>query len=156
MLPGEVASRLPEQSWRGESVQESLIPAAASPVEVQPSYSSGPDCWTAVKKDAPTNAAELAKFQELDGKAVNLIISFSQDDLLDLIREKESAKDIWATLRKQLAKLEMAEDSSIRDHLKTFDELIRKLKSAGAKLDEGDLVSQLFVTRPQSYEPGRR
>lgn len=122
----------------------------------------------AVKKDAPIVAAELAKFQEMDGKAVNLIISFIHDDLLDLIREKETAKDICATLegvyvkksvssqtliRKQLAKLKMAEDSSIRDHLKTFDELIRKLKSAGAKLEEGDLVSQLFVTLPESYDP---
>lgn len=49
----------------------------------------------------------------------------------------------------------MAEDSSIRvDHLKTFNELIRKLKPArSAKLEEADLVLQLFVTFPESYDP---
>lgn len=38
--------------------------------------------------------------------------------------------------------------------MKTFDELIRKLKSARrAKLEESVLVSQLFVTFPESYDP---
>lgn len=41
----------------------------------------------------------------------------------------------------------------MKDHLKTFDELIRQLQSAGAKLEEGDLVSQLFVTLPESFNP---
>lgn len=121
-----------------------------------------------LSQDVPPTAPEAAKFNEKDGKASNWIIAFIHDDLLDLVREKETAKEIWTTLanvyakksvasqtliRKQLAKLKMIEGSSVKDHLKIFDELIRQLKSAGAKLEEGDLVSQLFVTLPESFDP---
>lgn len=56
-------------------------------------------------------------------------------------------------VRKQLAKLRMVEGSSVKDHLKTFEELIRQLKLAGAKLEENDIVSQLFATLPESFDP---
>ena len=90
-----------------------------------------------LSQDVPPTAPETAKFNEKDGKASNWIIAFIHDDLLDLVREKETAKEIWTTLanvyakksvasqtliRKQLAKLKMTEGSSVRDHLKIFDE----------------------------------
>lgn len=122
----------------------------------------------AVTKDPPAAAEGLEKFQKMDNKASNVIISFIHDDLLDLIREKTTAKEIWTALenvyakksvssqtfvRKQLARLKMTEGESVKDHLKVFDELVRQLKSAGAKLEEADMVSQLFVTLPESYDP---
>lgn len=66
----------------------------------------------------------LQKFIEKDSKASNWIIAFVHDDLINLIRDKETAKEIWTTLgnvyakksvssqtliRKQLAKLKMTE-----------------------------------------------
>lgn len=121
-----------------------------------------------IKKDPPMEAAELTKFQEDDGKAAFLLTSFVHDDLLHLVRDKETSKEMWMSLesayakksvssqtfvRKQLAKLRMMEGSSVKDHLKTFEELIRQLKLAGAKLEENDIVSQLFATLPESFDP---
>lgn len=34
-----------------------------------------------------------------------------------------------------------------------FDDLVRQLKTAGANLEDGDLVSQLFLSLPDSYDP---
>ena len=61
----------------------------------------------AIKKEAPAgNAAqaERTKFEELDAKAVNVIVTFIHDDLLDLIRDKETAREIWTTLENIYAK----------------------------------------------------
>lgn len=40
----------------------------------------------------------------------------------------------------------MLEGSSIEEHLKTFEELIRQLKLVGAKLEEYVIVPYLFNT----------
>lgn len=40
----------------------------------------------------------------------------------------------------------------LSDHFRRFDELIRKLKNAGATVTELDVVSQLFISLPSSYD----
>lgn len=39
------------------------------------------------------------KFQEDDSKAAFLLISFIHDDLLDLVLDKETSKEIWKSLK---------------------------------------------------------
>ena len=41
----------------------------------------------------------------------------------------------------------------MRNHLAEFDDLVRQLKTAGAKMETSNLVSQLFITSPSSYDP---
>ena len=41
----------------------------------------------------------------------------------------------------------------MKKHLKTLEDLIRQLKLAGAKVEENDVISQLFVTLPESFDP---
>lgn len=67
-----------------------------------------------LSKEAPTTAAELAKFNEQDCKATNLIIAFLHDDMLDLIREKDTAKDIWSTLENVYAKKSVSSQTLVR------------------------------------------
>lgn len=56
-------------------------------------------------------------------------------------------------VRKQLAKLRMLEGSSVKDHLKTLEELIRQLKLDGANLEENDILSQLVANLPELFDP---
>lgn len=51
--------------------------------------------------------------------------------------------------KKQLAKLRKVEGSSVKVYLKTFEELML----AGTKCDENDVVSLLFVTLLESFDP---
>lgn len=60
---------------------------------------------------------------------------------------------IQTLLHKQLGRLRMKEEASIRSHLLAFDDLVRQLKTAGVKLEDRDLVSQLFLSLPDSYDP---
>lgn len=108
------------------------------------------------------------KFLKTDRKAKSLLVGFVGDECLGIVRDKTTAKAMWKALedtfakksvasqtllRKQLARLRMKEGAPMRSHFAAFDELVRQLKSAGAKLEENDLVSQLFLTLPDSYDP---
>lgn len=122
-----------------------------------------------LKKDVPAEEDPgRAKFLQTDRKAKSLIVRFLSDECLGNVREKETARDMWKALednyakksvasqtllRKQLARLRMKEGASMRHHLQQFDDIVRQLKSAGAKLEENDTVSQLFfLTLPDSYD----
>lgn len=118
-------------------------------------------------EDDASNEKKI-KYREMDTKAKCIIVSCIHDDYLDYVRDKSSAIQMWnalknvftvrsstnqTILRKQLAKLKLSGDTKMMDHFLEFDGLVRQLKSAGAKLDERDLVSQLFVSLPESYDP---
>lgn len=117
---------------------------------------------------APQAPADKVKFEEADRKAKALIVSFLANECLEVIREKSTAKDMWEALeatfatksigsqhliRKQLNRLKLKEGEPMRPHLLVFDEFIRQMKTAGAKVDEADLVVLLFQTLPDSYDP---
>lgn len=51
-----------------------------------------------IKNGPPTEVGELMKFQDDDGKAAYLLISFIHDELLDLVRDKDTSKEIWTSL----------------------------------------------------------
>lgn len=40
----------------------------------------------------------------------------------------------------------------MRNHFQQFDDIVRQFKTAGAKLDKKDKVSQLCFTLPDSYD----
>lgn len=106
---------------------------------------------------------EAAKvtFDEAGQNAKSVIVGFPVDTVLEVVRDKSSAKEMWSKLgnifarksvashtllRKQLGGLRMKEGgSSIRSHLLALDDLLRQLKIPGVKLEDGDLVSQLFL-----------
>lgn len=47
-------------------------------------------------------------------------------------------------LRRRLLNMKYEDGKSMREHFIRFDECVRELKSAGATLSEGDLISHLF------------
>nr|XP_029717941.1 uncharacterized protein LOC115260762 [Aedes albopictus] len=119
-------------------------------------------------EDPPAQEALKAKFGEADKKAKSLLIGFLADECLEVVREKKSTKAMWTSLqntfakkslgtqnlvRKQLSRLKMKEGSSMREHLVAFEDLIRQLRVAGAKLSDADMVVSMFGTLPHSYDP---
>lgn len=119
-------------------------------------------------QDAPEAAAEKKKFEESDRKAKNHIVSFLANECLTTVCDKKTAKEMWKALensfakrsistqnlvRKQLNRLKLRDGDSMRAHLLVFEDLIRQLKTAGAKIEEADLVILLFQTLPDTYDP---
>lgn len=117
-------------------------------------YLEASGVWDAVQKEAPAEAAEAAKFLEMDRKAKSLLVSLISDEYLGCVREKTTSKDMWKALeetfarksagkqtviRKQIARLRLQEGSSLRKHLLQFEDLVRQLRVAGSKLEQSDV-----------------
>ena len=94
---------------------------------------------------------------KMDSKAQDLIVCFIHEDYLSYVQEKHLAKEMWDSLkrksnqtqtliRKELACLKYRNGDDMNKHFMKFESLIRDLKAAGAKPEEADLVSQLFLT----------
>lgn len=115
----------------------------------------------------PEDAARLVDHKKDDKKAKAYLVSFISDTHLEYVRGKETAEEMWSSLIKNFAKsgaasqnylrrkllnMKYEEGTEMRDHFKRFDECARELKSAGAMLAEGDLVSHMFLTLPPSFD----
>lgn len=55
-------------------------------------------------------------------------------------------------LRKQLNRMKLEEEKSMGAHLLAFEDLIRQLETAGAKIVGADAVVSQFQTFPDSYD----
>lgn len=99
--------------------------------------------------------------------AKNTLIDYLSDSLLGLASEENTAKEIFKkldliyerksiatqlALRKRLLNLKLDGDNHLMKHFQTFDDLISELLAAGAKLEEADKVTHLFMTLPNSYD----
>lgn len=118
----------------------------------------------AVKKETEEKKA-CRKRQ--DNKCRSVLIGAVADSHLEYIKDKRSPKEIWDglhevferksltnrfMLKRKLLEMKHDERSSLESHFLRFDQLVRELKSTGAKMDEEDIVCHLMLTMPSSYE----
>lgn len=113
-----------------------------------PQYSGGPgfENWSfrvkmfldsagvlrTLTEDPPEAAAAKPKFDEDDRKAKSFIVGFLADEVLEVVRDKPSAQEMWSSLsdvfakksvatqtllREQLGQLRMKDGASMRSHL---------------------------------------
>jgi transposase InsO family protein len=118
----------------------------------------------------PTNEKELESWNEAEDRAQSIIIACISDSHLIYIQKDgiQTAKDMIQALDATFAKksvssrmylmnqvlnLRMDELDTMECHLRKFDEMFRKLKTAGSQLDEVDEVCCLLRTLPPSYGP---
>lgn len=99
-------------------------------------------------------------------KCKSLLAQTINDEQLSHIMDKETAKEMYETLNSMFQRKSIANQlvlrrrlltmkfngEDINNHCLQFDKLIRELKLAGAKLDDLDIVVNLLVTLPRSYD----
>lgn len=116
---------------------------------------------------AAANNTEREKIRKEEKACKNIIVQSVHDCQLENIKGKSSAKEMIETLasiyerksiasqlllRRQLLTMKFDEVNDIADHFVEFDRRIRDLKSAGAKLEENDIVCNLLITLPEAYD----
>lgn len=99
-------------------------------------------------------------------KCKSLIAQAINDEQLQYVMDKQSAKEMYDALvamfqrksitsqlilRRSLLTMKFNGDD-INDHFAQFDKLIRELKLAGAQLVDMDVIVNLFLTLPKSYD----
>lgn len=129
-----------------------------------------PDIIIAQNDSAAVQAEKEKKKEELMGKenkCNSMLIRRISDDYLENVKDKETPKEVWSSLiatferkgvanrmflRRKLLTLKMIEGANLEGHLSTFDKILRELKSAGAKMEDEDVICQLLLTLPESYD----
>lgn len=126
------------------------------------------DVLSVLSSDAPTDATQLDNWTKMDRKAKNIIISLIDDDHLEHVRGRTTAKAMWTSLnstfggtsmakqnmlRSKLDRLKYQIGSDMKSHLMSFDEIVRDLTSSGAILQTNEVLYYLFKTFPEEFQP---
>jgi len=108
------------------------------------------------------------ELQKKERKCFSLIVQRIGNDYLEYVKDRANPKEAWASLcgaferkgvsnrmflRRQLLALKMNESEELNIHILNFERIVRKLKSAGAKMEEEEIVCQLLLSLPESYDP---
>jgi hypothetical protein len=118
-----------------------------------------------VKKEKRDRLVELRKN---DKKCKSQIIQRIADSHLEYVKDAETAYEMWSTLQTTFERKSMASQvllrkklltmkfnvgtDSMNTHFLKFDGTIRELKSAGANLEQSDVVCHLLLTMPPEYD----
>lgn len=118
--------------------------------------------------DRPNSPRELETFQKHDVKARNIIVQCLADNVLETIKEKETARQMIETLKNTYQKTRIATQIQLQRKLRTlkfngkvalndylieFEKTITELKSAGGKMGKMESITQLLGSMPESYQP---
>lgn len=125
------------------------------------------DLWTVItsERDTSTRRAE-ANWDLRDNKARALIGLSIENNQLVHIRNKNSALEVWNSLReahskdtltnrvslyKQIALLKMKNGDKIEQHIDLMTELFQRLEDLGEEASEMWKIGMLFASLPKSY-----
>ncbi|CAD7087797.1 unnamed protein product [Hermetia illucens] len=118
-----------------------------------------------VDSEVPDEITEEWKIAERTAKSV--IVEYLSDSFLSFAKEEHTTKEIISdldaiygrksvatqlALRKKLLSLKLQGDTKLIKHFTNFDDIIRDMLAAGAKLDETDKVAHLLLSLPNSYD----
>lgn len=108
-----------------------------------------------------------AKIKSDAKKCKSILVSWIADSQLEYVKEKTTAKEMYETLvgiferqsiasqlilRKRLLTIKFHDGDNINEFFLKFDSTVSELKSVGAKLDDIDIVCQLLLTLPKSFD----
>jgi len=107
------------------------------------------------------------KLEMKENKCHSMLIQRIGDNYLEYVKDKKNPKEVWSALsevferkgvsnrmflRRKLLTFKMENGEDLENHLLEFDKLIRDLKATGAKIEEDDVVCQLLLSLPESFE----
>lgn len=107
------------------------------------------------------------ELKKKERKCFSLIVQRIGNDYLEYVKDKNNPKDAWSSLcaaferkgvsnrmflRRKLLSLKMKENDNLEHHLLEFDKILRSLKAVGANMEEEDIICQLLLSLPESYE----
>lgn len=117
--------------------------------------------------DGITDEVKKNEIKTEEKKCKTIIVRTLHDSQLEIIKEKKNAKDMWDALsslyerksvagqlllRRKLLTIRYNDSDGMSDHFVMFDGIIRDLRSAGANLEEMDIVCHLLLTMPRSFD----
>ena len=109
-----------------------------------------PICGYEAAGDGAGDRISSQKFAKIDLKAEDLITSLISENFLEYVRDQTAAKGMWESLCATFDKGSCQGQTLVRKNLANFKLL--ENGSLNAHLIKFDLISQLFITLPASYD----
>lgn len=113
------------------------------------------------------DSAKKDGIKKEEKSCVSIIVQSIHDSQLEYIRNKSLAKDMidglaevfqrcsiarQLMLKRELLTMKMQAGDTMNDHFLKFEKKMGELKNAGAKMDETEVIVNLFLTLPKSYD----
>lgn len=114
-----------------------------------------------------TDEKKKAEAKKKDSRCKSLIVQCLEDTQIDIVREKDTAFSMWdclknryekkgipgqLMLRRKLMTMKLTDVSKLEEFLAEFDLVINQLKATGAEINDEDIVCNLLMAMPQSFE----
>lgn len=110
--------------------------------------------------------SEEEDFRKKDRKARNIIVQWLGDNVLDIVKNKKTAKTMYETLRSTYVQKGLSIQVEIQRKLRNmrftggtvsnfimeFEKTVTELKNSGGMIQEGEIISQLLASMPESYQ----
>lgn len=112
-------------------------------------------------------ATQKEEAKKKKNKCKSILVQCIDDMQIDIIRNKETAYDMWISLqdvyekrslsgklflRRKLMSMKMNEGEKLDDFISRFEHVLCQLKSSGAEVKEEDAICTLLLALPKSYE----
>lgn len=113
------------------------------------------------------DASKIKNFNKKSAKAKSVIIQSVADNVLEIVSECETAHEMieklqerynrkslseTILLKRQLINLKFVESKPLNDHLEEFNKLVKQLSMLNIKHSEKELICNLLLTMPKSYD----
>lgn len=115
--------------------------------------------------ESETNA--FATFKKNDIKARNIIINCLAENILEMVKGKNTAKEIIEVLRgtylqsgvafqvqlqRKLRNLKYNSKNSLNDFLVDFEKTVHELRNCGGLIQDTEVISQILAAMPNAYQ----
>lgn len=125
------------------------------------------DMLTENPPDSTATQEEKEKFRKADVKARNLIVWCLSDNVLEMVKGKQTAKEIMheikgtyqkqgianlVQLQKKLRNLKYNGKSSLNEFIIEFEKTVTELKTCGGTIDNNEVITQLLSAMPETYQ----
>uniref|UniRef100_A0A1Y1MQF0 Endonuclease n=2 Tax=Photinus pyralis TaxID=7054 RepID=A0A1Y1MQF0_PHOPY len=125
------------------------------------------DCIEKQTDVTKLNEEGAKKFKKNDSKARSLIVQCVVDDLLECLRDKSDAFSMWTVLenkfekkgltgqlflKRKMLSMKLKEGEPLAAFILEFEDVLRQLKASKVNMDEKDVICNLLLALPKSYE----
>lgn len=119
-----------------------------------------------LEQNAPTGEQQLQQFKKDDAKARNIMVQWLADDVLEMVKDKKTAKDMFETLKYTYTRRGLSmqvdlqrklrnmkyKEGNLSDFFLEFDKIVSDLKASGGNLEEPEIICQLLAAMPENYQ----
>lgn len=133
--------------------------------ELAKKFEIGPDDNANTRKRKEESLAELLK---KDKKCKNIIVERIGDEVLEIVKGKKYAFEVWEVLSERFSKTQVSsrivkskqfhqlkyrpKEETFLEYCVKFDKLVRELKLCGSNLDDIDITLQFLWSLPKDFD----